>query len=440
VPLTQQNLGQSIPSLLTCAGRLAIILPLLAGSVVQAGNAELDQARRIHDRLTGIPPDNATLIAMETLIVDGGGSATSKENAANIAILNPAFYNVTLKNYAAPWTNEAESVFVPFNDYTATVIGIIRDDTDFREILSGDVVYTYVGGDASVPGYSTASNAHYAALDALGLAEDAVDLSKNAVLTRQAQSTMSGGSLPAAATAGIMTSRAASEAFFFDGTNRAMFRFTLMNHLCTDLEPLKDVSRVPDKVRQDVSRSPGGDSRIFMFSCVGCHAGMDGLGGAYSKYNFNTVTGTLDYAKTDAASLADTSLNGFVAGGIARKYVNNADNFKPGYIATDESWVNYWRNGQNKLLGWDAAPDSSPTLDSRGHATGSGAKSMGIELANSRAFASCQVKKAFKAVCLRDSDGYALDRTEVNTITDNFINNGYKMQSVFAKVAAYCIK
>src|SRR5210317_1207078 len=87
--------------------------------------------------------------------------------------------------------------------------------------------------------------------------------------------------------AGIMTSRAAAMAFFSDGTNRAMFRFTLMNHLCTDLEPLKDTSRTPDRVRRDVSRSPGGDSRIFLNGCVGCHAGMDGMAGAFAYYEWD---------------------------------------------------------------------------------------------------------------------------------------------------------
>jgi len=437
VPLTQQNLSQSTLSLLARAGRLSIILPLLAGSLAHAGVAERDQARRIHDRLTGIPPTNTVLDLMETELNSGGLGA---EAAASIAMQNPAFYNVTLKNYIAPWTNEDQSVFVPLNDYTATVIGIIRDDLDFRKILSDDILYTYVGGDSAVPAYSLSNNDHYIELEKLGPVNG--NLGDEAILASRTQSSIPGG-LPVSATAGVTTTRAGAEAFFQDGTNRSMFRFTFINQMCTDLEPLKDVSRVPDRIRQDVSRSPGGDSRIYMFSCVGCHAGMDGLGGAYAKYNYNTDTGSLDYARTDQAALDDTSLNGYSAGGIVTKYIHNSDNFKPGFIATDDSWINYWRNGQNKLLGWGSAPDAATnpniSIDSRGHATGNGAKSMGEELANSRAFASCQVKKAFKAVCLRNSDDYANDRTEVSSITDDFMAaNNYSMKTVFAKVAAYC--
>jgi len=429
VSLSQPNLSQSILSFVRRPALLLILVPLFSNGTALAGVAERDQARRIHDRLAGIPPTNTVLDAMEAAILANPGT-TGEEDAADIAMNNPAFYNVTLKNYAAPWTNEAQTTFVPLNDYTATVIGIIRDDLDFRQVLFGDIIYT--GNASGLTAYSNSNNNHYEQLEQLGPVTG--DLSNTGILQQQTQSSVTG--LPANATAGVITTRAAAEAFFTDGTNRAMLRFTLMNHLCTDLEPLKDVSRIPDRVRQDVSRSPGGDSRIFMFSCIGCHAGMDGLTGAYSKYNFNTVTNSLDYARTDATALADETLNGYVAGGISGKYANNADNFKSGYITTDESWINYWRNGPNKLLGWNATPNDP---DLHGNERGEGAKSMGAELANSTAFASCQVKKAFKAVCFRNSDDYAADRTIVDTITTSFMS-GYNMKSVFAKVAAYCSK
>ena len=72
-----------------------------------------------------------------------------------------------------------------------------------------------------------------------------------------------------------MTSRAAAQSFFIAGTNRAMFRFTVLNHMCRDLEEIHDTTRPPDRIRQDVSRSPGGDARLFLNNCVGCHSGMD---------------------------------------------------------------------------------------------------------------------------------------------------------------------
>ena len=106
-----------------------------------------------------------------------------------------------------------------------------------------------------------------------------------------------------AATAGAMTTRAASEAFFVAGTNRAMFRFTLINHMCMDMEQVHDTSVIPDRIRQDVSRSPGGDSRVFLNNCIGCHAGMDPLAQAFAYYNFNATTGHRVHARRRAAEV-----------------------------------------------------------------------------------------------------------------------------------------
>jgi hypothetical protein len=64
---------------------------------------------------------------------------------------------------------------------------------------------------------------------------------------------------------------------------------------------------------------------------------------------------------------------------------------------------------------------------------------MGMELANSDAFAQCQVKKAFRAVCLRDPDGYPDDRDAVSDIVSDFTSTySYQMKPVFRDVAAYC--
>lgn len=411
--MQQTSIKGHRPSLSLIARSFIISLVIVAASIssINAGTIEREQARRIHDRLTGLPPSNSVLDEMESLIESGDAVG-----AAHLAMDNPAFYNITLKNYVAPWTNEEQSVFVPLNDYTATVIGIIRDELDFRQVLHGNIIYT--GSASGIAAYSNNNNDHYEQLEQLGPVLG--DLSDPSILVNKTQTEVNG--LPSNATAGVITTRAAAKAFFKDGTNRAMFRFTLMNHLCTDLEPLKDVSRVPDRVRQDTSRSPGGDSRIYMFSCVGCHAGMDGMAGAYAYYDYNNDSEALEYTQ----------------GVVTGKHLINADNFKYGYRTIDDSWVNYWRNGQNKLLNWSSQPMQGVQIDSRNHSHGNGAKSLGVELSNSKAFASCQVKKAFRAICLHDPDDYAADRSAVDNITTSFMFDGYNMKNVFARVADYC--
>src|SRR5207247_7590676 len=139
--------------------------------------------------------------------------------AVAIASSAPSFCSVTLKNLVIPWTNRDQTVFAPFNDYAATVIGMTRDDVAFNTALSDDILYTV--NAPGLPAPSAANNNHYATAESNG-----VDLST--ALRRTTQSAAYG--TPVQATAGLITTRGAASAFFVNGTNRAMFRFTMINH------------------------------------------------------------------------------------------------------------------------------------------------------------------------------------------------------------------
>jgi len=312
------------------------------------------------------------------------------------------FYTTTLKNFATPWTNRDQTVFAPLNDYVATVIGMVRDDVDFRTVLSADLVYT---GQGITPAYSNTNNDHYVAMES-----NNADL--RMVLQPTTQSSLNG--LPPTATAGIITSRAAAEAFFIDGTNRAMFRFTMLNHLCHDMEQVHDVTRPPDRIRQDVTRSPGGDSSLFLNNCIGCHSGMDPMAQAFAYYDFDETQMRLVYTDNQ----------------VQPKYLINSDNFKQGYVTPNNSWENRWSlPGKNAaMLRFAGPPDQIHR--------GTGAKELGQELANSGAFAQCQVEKVFRTVCFR-SPSDAGDLAQVDTSTTNFSSGG-NLKRVFAEVAAHC--
>ena len=429
-----KNLPITVVRSVLITGILMVSLMLM---VTQAFADTRTQAKRMHDRLAGVPPTEQILNQMVGYLP--GNPVT----AALLAIDNKNFYNVTLKNFITPWTNEAQTVFPSdagtegtLNDYTATVIGIIRDDRDFREILFADVLYKGKDSLSGVPAYSNTNNAHYKALEErVGL-----DLRVDLVPSNEAvQSQITG--LPSTATAGILTSRAGAKAFFVDGTNRAMFRFTMVNHLCNDMEQVKDVTLVPDRIRQDVSRSPGGDSRIFMNSCIGCHTGMEPLTQAFAYYDYEyPLDGNNDPIYEDGRLVfnnttdIDIDKNGNPTGTrVQEKYLINMNNFKYGYVTTNDDWENYWRVGKNALLGWNSTPLSNNT------GKGSGAKSMGQELAYSDAFARCQVEKVFKAVCLHPPLN-STDRAQVtNTLIPNFKSSGYRLKQVFAETAAYCM-
>ena len=396
----------------------ALLLAALAASPAHAGPNE--QARRIYERIAGVPPTAAdwqpggALATMVQTINSGcGGSSCPAGDPTLVAAAQTAtnaatFYNVTLKNMVIPWTNRDQTVFAPLNDYAATVIGMVRDDVDFHTVLDADILYKFAG----VAGPTVSDNNHYVTAE-----NNALDMSNPAVLVKTSQSAAYG--TPTAATAGVLTTRGAESSFFINGTNRAMFRYTIMNHFCTDLQTLMDTSRPTDRVRQDVARSPGGDSRVFLNSCAGCHSGMDPMAQAFAYYNFNgtpvgdgTNTGTMIYTP----------------GQVQPKYLINVNNFVYGFVTPDDSWSNRWRGGVNASLGW--------ATDSAHPGYGNGAKSLGQELEASDAFAQCQVVKVFTAVCFRAP--LQTDQAAINSIKSSFKTQGYKLKQVFQQAAAAC--
>jgi len=138
---------------------------------------------------------------------------------------------------------------------------------------------------------------------------------------------------------------------------------------------------------------------------------MDPMAGAFAYYEWD----------------ADQERVVYTPGQVQPKYLINAGIFAPGYITTNDRWDNYWREGQNYALGW-----RNPV------AGGYGAKSLGAEVANSRAFSLCQVKKVFKNVCFHPP-GNPTERAEVDRIADLFEADNYNLKRVFAEVAAYCM-
>jgi hypothetical protein len=380
-----------------CAGALAL---LGAHALAQTPNAT--QATRMYNRIAGVPPSAQLLAQM---------MATNPVNAALLATNDPAFYNNTIRNLATPWTNRDQTVFAPLNDYTATVVGMVRDNVPFNTLLSADLVYI-ADAASGVPAYSPANNDMYQAMD-----DNNIDL--KAHLVSSTQSAITG--IPSTATAGVMTTRGAASAFFVNGTNRAMFRFTMMNHLCSDLMTVMDTTRPPDRIRQDVTRSPGGVSTVFLNNCVGCHSGMDPMAQAFAYYNFVYPASEIGATAWPIGQIV------YTAGQVQAKYHINNTNFPQGFVTPDDSWQNRWRAGPNEVLGW------SPALPG----SGSGAKSLGVELESSTAFASCQVTRVFKAVCLRAPDS-AADATQITSMIASF-QNGYSLRQVFAQSAAYCM-
>ncbi|MBP9707414.1 MAG: hypothetical protein KBD78_07185 [Oligoflexales bacterium] len=383
------------------AGSAGIFLSLSFLYCSVSAYAKENSAVLMHTRIAGVPPKKDVRVKMEELIKAG-----KRQEAALLAMENNYFYDLMLKNWIAPWTNEEQSSRVELNDFTATIIGLIRDDEPFNLALSGDVIYvaspeSIAAAAGRILPYSPTNNDHYRSLENSGQ-------SLKTSLSVQKQSELQ--ALPLEATAGVLTTRAAGEAFYKDGTNRAVLRFTLMNFMCNDLEQLSDITRSDYRVRRDVERNPGGTTITYKTKCVGCHSGMDPLAGAFAYYNWNENR------------LVHT------AGQVQEKYNFNPFNFPDGYVTTDDSWQNIWTEGPNKRLGF------------RGEQEGNGAKSFGEMLGASRGFSECMATKVFERLCLQNGNQTKSKRL-IKRLADSFEAEGkYSMKQLYANTAAACFK
>lgn len=367
---------------------MTFFLLLFAPLSLMAQSTAKEKAWRMHNRLAGVPPTPDVQTQMELLI-----NIDRYEDAAKLAIDHPLFYSVTLKKWVKAWSNVEESNRVNLNDYVATVIGMVRDDVPFDSVLYGDHLYV-VEDESLMANYSSSNNNHYRE------AEDKRLNLKDSLVYRS-QSELNGIN----DTAGVITTRASGEAFFSAGTNRRVTRFTFMNFLCKDFEALHDVS-VPDVyVRRDVERDPGGDSRTYRNSCVGCHAGQDALGGAFAYFDF--VDGELVYNP----------------GEVSRK-INLNNLFTPGHVVEDDSWMNLWSQGINSSLGW------------RGDQSGQGVRELGRMLAKSQAFSQCMATKVYKLVCLKDAQ-----QEQVNQLVSVFEREErYSMKELISSASGLCFR
>ena len=279
-PLEQLEQALSDPDNDLPAEQENILLPQPVQDIVKS------TAMLIYNRITGVPPTPEVLTQMVGLVQAG-----KIEEAAELAMNNPNFYNLVLRSMFTGWSNVSGDVGTDLNDMVATLIGLVRDDIPFGEVLWGD--HLYVGADTQqqgagtqqqengTPPYALNSNAHYVAIQDENLKE---------ILQQKKQSEMD-GALPDKAIAGVLSTRGFAEAYFSAGTNRRATAFVMKHFLCHEMEMLHDTDEIrEDFIRQDVDRAPGKDHALFKGRCLGCHAGMDALSGWSVYYDFRNIT------------------------------------------------------------------------------------------------------------------------------------------------------
>jgi hypothetical protein len=372
-----------------------------------------DHAYKMHNRLTGVPPTKEVLDQMTDLV-----SQNKQREAAKLAMDNDGFYSVYLKNLVSPWVNKESKRDFVLNDFTATVIGMIRDDADFSTVLTHDYVYVSQSLNGTIP-YSIVAdnpatanvvegNEQYRQMDIQGV-------SYKTDLVKMPQSNFH--QIPPA---GIQTLRGFGEQFYFAGTNRAPLVEITKTFLCRDIDTLADNTRSDQFVRRDVPRSPGGEPLTYLSKCSSCHAGMDPLTKAYAFIDWSDTQG-LVFQAPPAGSTPEQA-----ATYVRPKMVRNDDVYPGGYKNLDDKWLNLWIAGSNANVGW------------RGPTEGSGFKDLGAMLVNTDSFDSCMPKKVYESLCLVSADTEN-DKLFIKKLSKEWKDSGYKMKDLISSVAAQCL-
>ncbi len=356
-----------------------------------------EQCYRMYNRIVGVPPNTDELNSCAASI-----SAGRTEDAALQITEHEFFLSDTLRAVFTPWTNKTGEVLFPLSDFTATAIGLARDNQDFRLLLTGDIVYS-CEGQTGLPAPALNSNTHYEACSKSVPLKSALTPKKQSEIDPQLANKQN---VPA----GILTTRGFASTYYLAGTNRAATRMMLLNFLCEDINSFHDTSVADYRVRQDVERVPGGSTKTYVNECKGCHAGMDGLSGAFAHADFDG--GALVYDETK----------------IPNKYFRGQNTFPEGYRTTDDSWLNLWNRNGNARVNWGA---EAGTIIS-----GAGIRSLGEMFANTEQFSQCMAQHAVKRVCLTEAD---LRSERIKTLARSFRDNGYKLKALFAKAAQGCM-
>lgn len=379
----------------------------------------LMKAQEIHQRITSnkTPITNPVLAEMEKLI-----NAGDSVGAAALATTDPSFYNITVRDFAAKMSNRDETINTPLNDFTATIVGAVRDNLSAQKLLTDDIVYIADATKAAVPSDLQddilRSNNHY---EALG--KGRFDLSK--VLVRTTQKLFNGQVVVANPTpAGLLTTRQWMAAHGIAGTNRRLVEFSLRQFLCTPLEKAADSSGPDDVIGRDIDRYPGGIHSKYTTTCRACHTIMDGMRPAFANFTFSNgfvkhsfVVPALDNNQDEDTSMGMKQNPRY----IALKLNHNETVFPEGRITTNDSWVNNANRGINAThFGWTRT-------------SGKGIKEFGQLLAESKAFPRCMAERVFRSVCKREVA--SSDQPMITQVASEFANTrNYNLKFLFQKI------
>lgn len=280
---------------------LVVVASALSMANAHAADKDMLKAKRLYERMTGVKVSSTK---PELKKVAEFISQNNDRGAANYITTTPDFLNVQVKNLSLRLSNKDESVKVPFNDFSALIVGVVRDNADFRDILTADYSYE-VRGVANDTDERTRyiNQNNYTPIETTYL-----DMTNKGILvknnnqklvrnfwdTADTQANYKGGQVVTLGghpePAGVFTTRTFAERNLSGGTNRRAVEFSLKQFLCVSMAEAADSSASDQYVGRDVERFPAGDHNKYLTSCKSCHSVMDGMRGAFAKMEYVNFT------------------------------------------------------------------------------------------------------------------------------------------------------
>ncbi|MCB0356986.1 MAG: hypothetical protein KDD40_08270 [Bdellovibrionales bacterium] len=371
---------------------------------------QMKRARQLYTALTGTPiPYCDDRIERMAIYLSAGRA----RDAVRVAIDDPDFYNIRVREMAARICTFDNTPRTPVNDCIAMFVGAIRDGMDARQLLTGNFFYRIDEKKAPEANQSSLvndilrSNDHFNQIDGL-------ELSMYHVLKRVdgqkiIDPTNRNNAIAARDPAGVITTRAWMQAHAIAGTNRRMVEKSFEQFLCSPIREWAD-NTMPDKyVGRDVTRTPGDDPNKYLVTCKGCHAPMDSMRSVFAHVDYTTNDG--GYFRYDPTQVVEK--------------MNRNTNETPQltYLVEDDDFDNYAIQGANATrFGW------------RGATRGKGMNAFASMLANSEQYNRCLATHVFRTVCGRKPE------PELKTLIDTYASDfdqreGHDIRVLFERIA-----
>jgi hypothetical protein len=454
-------------------------------------NAHADsqtQARKLYMSLTGVTPSASELSIISQKIAAGKSTEVAKDiiDSKNGIDSRGNFYKVTVKNFSAPWSNVDYTTMYPLTDLTATVVGWVRDEKPFNNILFADSVYVANGMKmAGAPNSTSTTN--------------------SLPLTYTATTTTDCGGVPKCTTCNDPAVKKGRIIFIdpsIPNNTAKLCRFTSLTAdefkkgVDSDLNyvPYADTILSTGLIKSTNAMYEDMESKnlnladpkilIEKSQAVRLHQDTNAISGlmttrawGYANYTAGTnrrafqstmkhimCKEMLEINDTNTPDLrvhrdVDRNPGGTAAtfkalcvgchavmdaqvgayayydfpqgaieykqGEVVSKMNHNAI-FAGGFITQNDSWMNLSNQGQNASLGW--GPQSS----------GNGLSSLAKMYSETKEFHLCMAKTVYKSVCFKNPTSTA-EKELVKALSLSYQEDNYNMKNLFVRTSIACM-